>query len=93
LYKSEALPVQLSGEEFSPVLKNYVAVASSDGKDHVSSSGRSPCTAKINITSLKHATKLVHNINENLSYYPLHNSKSIAQPLQHFTDQCHQTHT
>jgi len=41
------LPVQLCHEEFSPVLKNYVAAALSDDKDLGSLSGRSLCTAKI----------------------------------------------
>jgi len=46
LKKSDILPVQLSGVEFSPVLKNCAVVVSSDDKGHGSLNGRSPCTAK-----------------------------------------------
>ena len=46
LKESDILPVELSAVEFSPVLKNYAAVALNDDKGHGSPNGRSPCTAK-----------------------------------------------
>lgn len=76
--KREILPVQLFGEEFSPVLKSYVVAVSGDDRDRGSLSGRSLCTAKNKVSITNKLIDKDHNSSSLLSA-----AESILISLNH----------